>query len=158
MSLRFVFPFFCALALSIAAHAQEYQLGKLHIGHPYARATVPGQASGGAFLSVENTGQETDKLIGVSSPAAKSVEIHTMSMDGNIMKMREIGEIELKPASKITMTPGTGIHIMLIGLTKPLAAGDKFPMTLTFQKAGNIEVSVHVGDMSGKQRETARQH
>ncbi|AMP01867.1 hypothetical protein CAter282_4106 [Collimonas arenae] len=158
MSLRSASLFVCALALSISAQAHEYQLGKLHIGHPYARATVPGQPSGGAFLSIENTGQETDKLIDVSSPAAKSTEIHTMSMDDNIMKMRQVNDIELKPASKLDMTPGNGYHIMLIGLTQPLKAGDKFPLTLTFQKAGKIEVSVHVTDMSGKQGEATHQH
>jgi len=158
MSLRSASLFVCALALSISAHAHEYQLGKLHIDHPYARATVPGQPSGGAFLSIENTGQETDTLIGVSSPAAKSAEIHTMSMDGNIMKMREVGSIELKPASKLDMIPGNGYHIMLIGLTQPLKAGDKFPLTLTFQKAGKIEVAVDVTDMSGKQGQAMHQH
>lgn len=158
MSLRSVSLFFCALAVSVSAYAHEYQLGTLHIGHPYARATVPGQPSGGAFLSIQNTGKEADKLIGVSSSVAKSTEIHTMSMDGNVMKMREIGEIALPPAATVEMTPGHGYHIMLMGLTQPLKAGDKFPITLTFEKAGKIEVSVHVTDMSGKSADAAHQH
>lgn len=158
MSLRSVSLFFCALAISVSAHAHEYTVGALHIGHPYARATVPGQPSGGAFLSIENTGKDADKLIGVSSPAAKSAEIHTMSMDGNVMKMREVGEIELAPAATVDMKPGNGYHIMLIGLTQPLKAGDKFPLTLTFQKAGKIDVSVSVTDMSGKSAEAMHQH
>lgn len=158
MSLRSVSLFVCALAVSVSAYAHEYDLGSLHIGHPYARATVPGQPSGGAFLSIENKGKEADKLIGVSSPAAKNAEIHTMSMDGNVMKMREVGEIELAPASTVNMTPGNGYHIMLIGLTQPLKAGDKFPLTLTFQKAGKVEVSVHVTDLSGKAADAPHQH
>ncbi|HWW06412.1 copper chaperone PCu(A)C [Collimonas sp.] len=158
MSLRSVSLFFCALAISVSAYAHEYQLGSLHIDHPYARATVPGQPAGGAFLSIENSGKESDKLIGVSSLIAKSTEIHTMSMEGNVMKMREVGEIELLPASKVDMTPGHGYHIMLIGLTQPLKAGDKFPLTLTFQKAGKIEVSVFVTDLTGKPADAAHQH
>lgn len=158
MSLRSVSLFVCALAVSVSAYAHEYDLGSLHIGHPYARATVPGQPSSGAFLSIENKGKEADKLIGVSSPAAKSAEIHTMSMDGNVMKMREVGEIELAPASTIEMTPGHGYHIMLMGLAQPLKAGDKFPLTLTFQKAGKVEVSVHVTDLSGKAADASHQH
>ena len=140
--------FACVISLSVYAH--DYKLGALKIDHPYARATVPGQPSGGAYLSIENTGVGADKLLGATSPAAKSVEIHTMRMDGNVMKMREVGEVELQPMSTLTMAPGGGFHIMLMGLTKPLKVGDKFPMTLTFQKAGKIDVSVSVDDMSGK--------
>jgi copper(I)-binding protein len=158
MSLRSVSLLFCALALSVSTHAHEYELGSLHIAHPYARATVPGQPSGGAFLSIENKGKEADKLIGVSTPAAKSAEIHTMAMDGNVMKMREVGEIALPPASTVDMTPGHGYHIMLMGLAQPLKAGDKFPLTLTFQKAGKVEVSVHVTDLSGKTADAPHQH
>ncbi|SFH83111.1 hypothetical protein SAMN04515618_1044 [Collimonas sp. OK307] len=150
MSVRSVSLFLCALAISVSAYAQEYDLGSLHISHPYARATVPGQPGGGAFLSIENKGKEADKLIGVSSSVAKSSEIHTMSMDGNVMKMREVGELDLPPASTVDMKPGHGYHIMLMGLSQPLKAGDKFPLTLTFRKAGKIEVSVIVTDLSGK--------
>lgn len=155
MSVRSVSLFLCALAISISAYAQEYDLGSLHISHPYARATVPGQPGGGAFLSIENKGKEVDKLIGVSSSVAKSTEIHTMSMDGNVMKMREVGEIDLPPASTVDMKPGHGYHIMLIGLNRPLKTGDKFPLTLTFRKAGKIEVSVVVTDLSGKSADAA---
>ncbi len=150
MSVRSASLFLCALAISVSAYAQEYDLGSLHISHPYARATVPGQPGGGAFLSIENKGKEADKLIGVSSSVAKNSEIHTMSMDGNVMKMREVGEIDLPPASTVDMKPGHGYHIMLMGLSQPLKAGDKFPLTLTFRKAGKIEVSVVVTDLSGK--------
>ncbi|SDY33914.1 hypothetical protein SAMN04515617_1134 [Collimonas sp. OK242] len=158
MSLRSISLFLCTLAISVTAHAHEYDLGSLHIGHPYARATVPGQPGGGAFLSIENKGKEADKLIGVSSSVAKSTEIHTMAMDGNLMKMREVGAIDLPPASTVDMKPGHGYHVMLIGLNQPLKAGDKFPLTLTFQKAGKIEVSVVVTDLSGKSAEAAHQH
>ncbi|MEB0014103.1 copper chaperone PCu(A)C [Glaciimonas sp. Gout2] len=140
--------FACIISASVCAH--DYKLGALKIDHPYARATVPGQPSGGAYLSIENTGPGTDKLLGATSPAAKSVEIHTMRMDGDVMKMREVGEVELQPTSTLNMAPGGGFHIMLMGLTKPLKVGDKFPMTLTFQKAGKIDVSVSVDDMSSK--------
>ena len=146
------------LAFSATAYAHDYKVGALKIDHPYARATVPGQPSGGAYLSIENTGKEADKLLSVGSPAAKSVEIHDMKMDGNIMKMREVGEVELRPMSTVAMVPGGGYHIMMMGLTKPLKVGDKFPMTLTFQKAGKIEVSVSVDDMKTQQTNATHQH
>ena len=139
-----------AIALFAAvplAQAHGYKLGQLEIGHPYARATVPGQPAAGAYLSLENKGTASDKLVALSSPASKSAEIHTMAMEGNLMKMREVdGGLEIKPGQKIAMQPGNGYHIMLMGLSKPLKAGDKVPLTLTFEKAGKVEVTLNVED------------
>lgn len=137
-----------ALASSLVC-AQEYKLKDLLITAPYARATMPHQPAGGAFLTIENKGNDADTLIAAASPVAKSVEIHTMSMEGNVMKMREVGSIELKPAEKVIMKPGDGYHLMLMGLKQPLKAGDKFPITLTFEKAGKTEVSFEVRDLKG---------
>jgi periplasmic copper chaperone A len=127
--------------------AQQAQAGQIRIEQARARPTVSGQTSGAAYLRLENKGNSGDKLVSASSPMAKSVEIHTMSMEGNVMKMREVGTLDLKPQSTIDMQPGAGYHIMLIGLTAPLKAGDKFPMTLVFEKAGKASVSVEVGDV-----------
>lgn len=153
MHLRSLLVLAAALVAGPAAHAHEYTLGGLHIEHPYARPTVPMQRSGGAYLTIENTGKNDDKLISASSPIAESVQIHTMSMDGNVMKMREVDGIELKPSSKVEMTPGHGYHLMMLGLRQPLKAGDKFPMTLTFEKAGKTEVSVSVSDPTAAQND-----
>lgn len=146
MSYRHLLTLVAALALTGTAYAHDYKVAELQVGHPWARPTVPGQPSGGAYLSIENKGKAGDKLIAVASPIAKSAEIHTMSMEGNVMKMREVGSIDIKPTEKIAMQPGNGYHIMLIGLSQPLKAGDKIPMTLTFEKAGKLEVSVYVED------------
>ena len=75
-------------AIAPLSQAHGYKLGQLEIGHPYARATVPGQPAGGAYLSLENKGTTPDKLVSLSSPVAKTTEIHTMAMEGNLMKMR----------------------------------------------------------------------
>ena len=135
------------LAAAPLSQAHEYKLGELEIGHPYARATVPGQPAAGAYLSIENKGSAPDRLVGVSSPVAKSGEIHTMAMEGNVMKMRELeGGLEVKPGQKIAMQPGNGYHIMLMGLSKPLQAGEKVPATLIFEKAGKVDVTFNVED------------
>ena len=133
-----------SLGAGTFASARDYTAGNIAITHPFARATVPGQPSGGAYISIENKGKETDTLKSVSTPIAKSAEIHTMQMDGDVMKMREVGSVELKPTAKIDMQPGGGYQLMLLGLNKPLKSGDQFPMTLTFEKAGKIEISVTV--------------
>lgn len=148
---------FLALALLLAggsSRAHEYTVKELQIGHPYARPTVAHQPGGAAYLSIENRGGKADRLIGVATPAAKSAQIHTMSMDGNVMKMREAGEISLPAGAKVEMKPGSGYHIMLMGLTQPLKAGDRIPLTLSFEKAGKAEVSVVVeeaGKAAGNQ-------
>jgi copper(I)-binding protein len=131
------------------APAQTTELGTIRISQPHARATVPQQPSGAAYLSLENAGKTPDRLLALSSPAARSVEIHTMSMDGDVMRMREIGQLELPPSSTVTMQPGHGYHLMLTGLARPLKAGDSFPLTLVFEKAGKVEVKVSVDGQPG---------
>ena len=127
-----------------AAFAHEYKAGDIVIGHPYARATVPGQPAAAAFIGLDNKGTTGDRLVGASTPMAKSVEIHSMSLENNVMRMREVQAIDVAPGTKISMKPGNGYHLMLIGPAKELKAGDKFPMTLVFDKAGKVEVSVSV--------------
>lgn len=141
MQKRSITLLLAALAMAGAAQAQD-----LRVSHAYARATVPHQPAGGAYLTIENTGKTTDKLVAASSPAAKTVELHTMSMEGNVMKMREVPAIELKPAEKLEMKPGAGYHLMLMGLRDQLKPGSRFPMTLQFEQAGKIEIEVSVQD------------
>lgn len=139
-----------ALAIAAAANAHDYKAGELTVAHPYARATVPNQPTGAAYMTIENSGKDADKLLAASSPVAKSVQIHSMSMQGNVMKMREVSDLELKPSTKTELKPGDGYHLMLVGLKQPLKAGDKFPVTLSFEKAGKVEVSVWVEDKNAK--------
>lgn len=144
MILRTCIALATAFTFNMPGHAQETKLKDLLIDNPYARATVASQRAGGAYVTIENKGKNADKLIGASSPVAKSVEIHTMTMDGNVMKMREVGQIEIPASGRVEMKPGDGFHLMLMGLQQPLKAGDSFPMTLVFEKAGKTEVKVKV--------------
>lgn len=139
---QFLWLFVAALSAG-AVHAAGYRVGSISITDPHARPTVPGQPGGAAYLTLENTGG-ADRLVGVASPVAQSAGIHTMRMDGDIMRMREAGELPLPPAAKVEMKPGMGYHIMLNGLKQPLKEGATFPMTLTFEKAGKVEVTVVV--------------
>lgn len=146
MPLRSAFALVLALTAG-SALAADYRVEDLYIDSPHARPTIANQPTSAAYLTIENRGTGADKLIAASSPIAKSVEIHTMSMEGNVMKMREVPNIALPPAAKITMQPGNGYHLMLFGLRQPLKAGETFPMTLTFEKAGKTDVTVTVGNM-----------
>lgn len=126
--------------------AHEYTVKDVKVEHPYARATVQAQATGAAYLTLENKGSGLDRLVSVSVPAevAAAAQIHTMSRQGDLMKMREVDGLDLPPATKLEMRPGNGYHIMLIGLKKPLTVGDKVPLTLTFANAGSTEVALLV--------------
>ena len=141
---------FSGVLLAGAVHAAGYKVGNISITDPHARPTVPGQPGGAAYLTLENTGGVADRLLGAASPAAQSTEIHTMRMDGDVMRMREVGELPLPPAAKVEMKPGMGYHIMLNGLKQPLQAGATFPMTLTFEKAGKVEVRFVVDGRQAK--------
>ncbi len=127
-----------------AALAHDYKAGALVIDHPFARATAKGARTGAAYMTIANTGSEADRLVGVASPRAETVELHTMAMDGDIMRMRRIEGIDLPPGATVAMKPGAGPHVMLIGLKGGLAAGESFPLTLRFEKAGSVAVGVAV--------------
>jgi copper(I)-binding protein len=136
-----------ALALALApAHAHDFKLGPLRIDHPYATPTPAGAANGAAYLrGIRNTGDQPDRLVGASTPAARTVEIHRSVVDAqNVMRMRAIEGIDLPPKAELRLRHGGEHHLMLIGLKQPLKDGDRFPMTLRFEKAGEREVMVWV--------------
>jgi copper(I)-binding protein len=138
-------PWFAAGLLCMAAHAgaQEHAAGLLKIGHPWTRSTVPGQTAGGGFMTIDNAGGEPDRLLDASSPAADHVELHSMSLDGTVMRMREVPGIDLPAGRTVALEPGR-LHLMLVGLKQPLKAGAKVPLTLRFQKAGAVQVELLV--------------
>ena len=132
-------------ALSLAS-AHGSKAGDIEIGHPFATPSLDGSVNGAAyFASLENTGGQADKLLRASTPAAASVELHTMNVDAQgVMRMRQVDGVELAPKSTLKMRPGLGYHLMLAGLKQPLREGSTFPMTLEFQRAGKVEVKVVV--------------
>jgi len=126
------------LLISATALAQPRQVD---IKDAWARAT-PGKAeNGAAYLTIVSP--TPDRLVAVSSPAAKKASLHTMTMDGGVMKMRPLDGLDVPANQPVTLKPG-GIHIMLQGLNEPLQAGKSFPLTLTFEKAGERQIEVAV--------------
>jgi periplasmic copper chaperone A len=144
---RKLFGILLAALLSAPALAHDYTAGAVKIGHPWARATPKGAPVGGGYLSITNTGSEPDRLIGGSSQVAKKFEIHTMSMDHGVMKMRPLGNgLEIQPGQTVTFKPG-GYHVMFVDLNQPLKQGDKIAATLEFAKAGKVQVEFAVEGM-----------
>jgi copper(I)-binding protein len=132
------------LALGTAsATAQSSGRDSLRIEHPYALPTPPGARTGGAYLTIDNRGSEPDRLLRVATPAAGVAEIHSMTMEGNVMRMRAVAAVEIPAHATTALKPG-GYHVMLMDLKQPLVAGETIPLSLTFAKAGRIDVTAHV--------------
>lgn len=132
------------LAVAGAAAAHEYTAGDLHIVHPHALPTAMAGLNGAGYVTIENKGKMADTLLGASSSIARSVEIHTMSMEGGVMRMRPLPQgVPVPAGGSADLGPG-GTHLMLLGLNKALAAGDAVPLTLEFARAGKVKVELHV--------------
>ena len=111
------------------------------VTNAWARATPGGAETAAAYVTLESPAG--DRLMGISTPAAQKAEVHSMTMEGSVMKMRSVDGLDLPPGQTVTLKPG-GYHIMMTGLAKPLEAGESFPLTLTFAKAGAKNVTVSV--------------
>jgi copper(I)-binding protein len=129
---------FACAALALAAATASAQV---RVEGAWARPTVPGQQAGGGYLSI--TSAAADRLIGGRTTAAQRLELHTMSMQGDVMQMRQVDAIELPAGRKVELKPG-GLHLMFIGVTQPLKLGTKVPVTLRFEKAGEVQVEFDV--------------
>ena len=128
------------LALAVTA-----SFAQVKVEGAWARPTVPGQQAGGGFLTI--TSPAADRLIGGSTSAAQRFELHTMSMKGDVMEMRQIDAIDLPAGRKVELKPG-GLHVMFMGLKAPLKVGDRVPVTLKFEKAGEQKVEFEVSNKS----------
>ncbi|MCS6760461.1 MAG: copper chaperone PCu(A)C [Candidatus Devosia euplotis] len=135
------------------AHNGVVHLGSLNISQPFARATLPNAPVGGGFMSIENTGAAPDRLISISSSVAAQVQIHEMSMQGDVMKMRELPDgLEIPAGRTVTLAPG-GFHVMFMGLRQAFVEGQTVPVTLVFEKAGSVDIDLPIldtaADMAG---------
>lgn len=139
-----------AIALSMfafSAMAADYKVGSIEISAPWARATPRGAEVGGAYMTITNKGTTTDRLVGGSSPVARRLEVHEMTMNGGVMKMRPVKSgLEIKPGATVELKP-LAFHLMLIGLKEPLQKGHPIKATLQFEKAGKVDVEYQVEAM-----------
>lgn len=131
-----------ALLPALPASAQERRAGDIVIDRPWSRA-AGANATGVGFLTIRNTGAATDRLLSASTPIARRVELHNMTMDGAVMRMRAVEATPVPANGTVQLAPG-GLHIMLIGLTQPLVQGQRAPLTLRFERAGEVQVELSV--------------
>jgi len=158
-ALRFIFcgviasamlSYFCAARAS----AEEVKAGDLVITQAWSRATPGGAKIGGGYLTIENKGSAPDRLLGASADVADRVQIHEMSVNNGVMTMRPLDKgLAIEPGKTVKLAPG-GYHLMLLDLKSPLKQGDRLPVTLEFEKAGKVKLSLDVQGV-GAQRPAA---
>jgi copper(I)-binding protein len=128
------------LGSSAVAEAAE---PSLHVEAAWARATPGASTVGVVYLTIVNSGASADRLVALSSPVAGRSEMHINIQDGNVMQMRPVSAVDLKPGDRVVFKP-SGLHIMLVDLRRPLKKGEHVPVMLTFEKAGQIEADAVV--------------
>jgi copper(I)-binding protein len=139
MRRRIIAIIFVTLSIGGAADAQEFKSGGITVIMPWARATPGGAKVGGAYLELKAAAGTEDRLVAAKSAVAGIVEIHDHINEGGIMKMRRVEGITLSGGQTVTLKPG-GYHLMLMDLKQPLKQGGKLPLTLVFEKAGEVAV------------------
>lgn len=153
------------------ATAAEVIVGDIVIAGAFSRATLPNAPVGGGFLTLTNKGMTDDRLIAAASPVAGVMQLHEMKMEGDVMKMAELANgIPVPAGETVTLAPG-GLHLMFMQLKEPLVEGTQVPVTLTFERAGTVEVLLDVqafgakapdhsmhGDASGHDAHAAHAH
>lgn len=148
-------------AIGIPVLAHGVKAGSLHIDHPYALPTRPGMGTASVyFRGLSNDGQTADRLLSARTPVAGRVEIHQMQMQGEVMQMRALPALDLPPGQALPWRHGapSGYHLMLLDLKGALKEGDRFPVSLSFEKAGTVEVQVWVQTPRDAGQESAHKH
>ena len=129
-------------ATSLSAH--EFKVGAIEIVHPWSRATPPGATTGAGYLTIKNDGDTADRLVSATDTVASQTEIHEMAVVDGVMTMRELPDgLPIPAGGSVELTPGS-YHIMFVGLKAPLKEGQPFKGTLTFEKAGTVQVEYAV--------------
>ena len=131
------------LSCGTVAAAEDYAVGSLQIGNPWARATPSGASVGAGYLTITNKGTAPDRLIGGSAAPASRFEVHTTVVEGGVAKMRPLKGVEIKPGETVELKPG-GMHVMFMGLKQPLKQGQRVKGTLVFEQAGTVEIEFAV--------------
>lgn len=127
-----------AVFLALPAFAAD-----IRVEDAWARASLGQARNGAAYMIVHATGAQPDRLIAATSPVAGKVELHNHIMVGNVAQMRPVDAIEIVPGSPTVLQPG-GLHVMLLDLRGPLQAGQSFPVTLRFERAGEVQIQVDI--------------
>lgn len=137
------------IATALPAAAHDYTAGDISIGHPVSRAAPQGAKVAAGYVTLKNGGPEADRLVSATAEIAGRAEIHEMKVDDKgVMTMRPVEGVDIPAGGEVALKPGS-YHLMFLDLTKLPAKGERFAGTLTFEKAGTVEVEFAVEAMGG---------
>jgi len=134
--------------LLLLLFASSPALAQIQVEQPWARATAPGAKIAGGYMLIRNAGATADRLVAASSPAATKVELHVHLNDNGVMKMREVSAYDVPAKGSFELKPG-GAHLMFVDIKRPFKEGDKLPVKLKFEKAGEVSAEFQVGGLGG---------
>jgi hypothetical protein len=126
-----------------------HEKGDIQVRHPWSRATPPGAKVAVGYMEIRNRGVQADRLLSATSAVAKRVEMHITQREGEVMKMRQVQSFEIPARERYALRPG-GAHFMLVDLARPLEKGERFTMTLRFERAGELEVELEVQERGSR--------
>jgi periplasmic copper chaperone A len=132
-----------AIFPAVPAVAKNHVLGELTITNPWVRPTPPGLTVSALYFGIENKGDRADRLVSYASPVANRADLHETRIEGGMARMRPVRSLAIPAKGRVQAEPG-GLHMMLIGLTQPLAVGQRIPVTLKFERAGTITLEAVV--------------
>jgi periplasmic copper chaperone A len=150
MTMRLLTITAIAFCMGTNAMANDYKVGSIEISSPWSRATPKGAQTAIGYMTIKNNGTTPDRLIGGSIDVADRFQLHAMTMEDGIARMRELSDIEIKPGQSVEFKPG-GSHVMFVNLKHPLSKGDHLSGTLVFERAGKVNVEYSVESL-GAQR------
>ena len=130
---------------------------QVQVEKPWARATAPGAQVAGAYMVIRNQGAAADRLVGATSPAAARVELHVHIKEGDVMKMRQVPAYDVPANGSFELKPG-GAHLMFFNIARPFKEGDRIPVKLKFEKAGEVSAEFHVGRLLDSGPPTSHKH
>ena len=138
-----------ALLFPAAALAHNYEKGDMQVRHPWARATPPGATVAVVYMELRNNGKQPDRLLSASTSLAKRVEPHITEHAGEVARMRALRAFEVPGRERLALEPN-GAHLMLIDIARPLNKGERFPLMVRFEKAGELELEVEVQEIGAR--------
>jgi periplasmic copper chaperone A len=144
-----LFALFLALGPAGLAWPHSHEKGEIQVRHPWSRATPPGAQVAVGYMEIRNHGAQPDRLVAVSTPVAKRVEMHVTQREGEVMRMRQVKHFEIPARERVALRPG-GSHLMLVDITQPLKKGERFTMRLHFERAGELDIELEVQEQGSR--------
>jgi copper(I)-binding protein len=146
-----------AFCMSTSAMAKDYKAGSIEISTPWSRVTPKGAQTAIGYMTIKNNGTTPDRLTGGSIDVADHFQLHAMTIENDVAKMRELSGIEIKPGQTIEFKPG-GSHVMFINLKRPLSKGEHVSGTLVFERAGTVKVEYSVESIGAQTSPQEMEH